>query len=109
MTSLSGKVALVTGASIGIGQAVTERLVKLGMKVIGCAPNESALKGVANKVNNVGPGEMLPVKCDLTNESQVLDMFKVIEEKFGKLHVCVNNAGLGHDAPLLSGKTKVSL
>ena len=109
MTSLSGKVALVTGASTGIGQAVAERLVKLGMKVVGCARNESDLKAVASKVNSVGPGEMLPVKCDLRIESQVLDMFKVVEEKFGKLHVCVNNAGLGHDAPLLSGETKVCL
>jgi len=106
MTSLSGKVALVTGASIGIGQETAERLVKLGMKVVGCARNESALKEIASKANSVGPGEMIPVKCDLTDESQVLDMFKVIDEKFGKLHVCVNNAGLGHDAPLLSGETK---
>ena len=109
MTCLSGKVALVTGASIGIGRAVAEKLVKLGMKVVGCARNESALKQVASEANRAGPGEMLPVKCDLTSESQVLDMFRVIEEKFGKLHVCVNNAGLAHDAPLLSGETKVSL
>ena len=109
MTSLSGKIALVTGASIGIGQEVAERLVKLGVNVVGCARNESALKEIADKVNKVGPGEMLPVRCDVTNESEVLDMFKVIKEKFGKLHICVNNAGLGHDAPLLSGETKVSL
>ena len=109
MTSLHGKVALVTGASVGIGQAVSERLVKLGMKVIGCAPNEPALKEIASKANSVGPGEMIPVKCNLTDESQVLDMFKVIDENFGKLHVCVNNAGLSHDAPLLSSETKVSL
>ena len=109
MTSLTGKVALVTGASSGIGKAVVEKLVKLGMKVVGCAQNESDLKEIASKANIEGPGEMIPVKCDLTNESQVLGMFKLIEEKFGKLHVCVNNAGLGHDAPLLSGETKVCL
>ena len=50
MTCLSEKVALVTEASIGIGRAVAERLVKLGMKVVGCARNESALKQIANEV-----------------------------------------------------------
>merc|ERR1712032_79493 len=96
MTQLVGKVALVTGASIGIGQEVTERLVKLGVKVIGCARNEEALKKIAAEINTIGPGEMFPIRCDLTQESEILHMFKVIEQQFGLLHICINNAGLGH-------------
>ena len=48
MTSLTGKVALVTGASSGIGKAVVEKLVKLGMKVVRCAQNESDSKEIAS-------------------------------------------------------------
>jgi len=106
MVQLLGKVALVTGASIGIGQEVAERLVKLGMKVVGCARNKEALDKIAMNINAVGPGEMFPIQCDVTEESQVLEMFSFIKQKFGTLQVCVNNAGLAHHAPLLSGETK---
>lgn len=106
MTQLKGKIALVTGASIGIGQSVAERLVKLGVVVYGCARNEEALNQIASSVNKVGPGRLIPIRCDVTQESEIMEMFATIKEKFGKLHICINNAGLGHDAPLLSGATK---
>ena len=48
---------------------------------------------------------MFPIKCDLKDTEAIADMFCKIHAKYGKLHVCVNNAGLGHDAPLLSGET----
>jgi len=104
-TNLNGRIAVVTGASIGIGKEISERLVKLGMKVVGCARNEAALKEIAKEINLVGPGEMFPHRCDVTSESDVLALFAFVKEKFGTLHVCVNNAGLGHNASLLSGST----
>lgn len=50
-------------------------------------------------------GELIPVKCDLKNESDILSMFSMIKKDFGGVDVCVNNAGLAHCAPLLSGQT----
>ncbi|CAL1260850.1 unnamed protein product [Larinioides sclopetarius] len=45
------------------------------------------------------------MRCDLTKESDILSMFDEICRTFGRLDICINNAGIGHDAPLLSGKT----
>jgi len=105
MTELKGKVAVVTGASTGVGESVARKLVQLGMKVVGCARNEEKLKTISELINKEGPGKMFPVKCDVSQEVDVLAMFKYIKEKFGTLHVCVNNAGLAHNAPILSGDT----
>ena len=108
MTELIGKVALITGASAGIGQAIAKKLVKLNMKVVGCARNKDKLTKLSNDLNKSGPGKFFPVKCDVTKENEVLDMFKYIEKQFGTIHACINNAGLAHDAPILTGKTEVT-
>jgi len=106
MTELKGKVAVVTGASAGVGEAISTKLVQLGMKVVGCARNEDKMKKVADKINKTGPGKMFPIKCDVSEENDVKILFKFIKEKFGTLHVCINNAGIGIDAPILSGDSK---
>ena len=46
------------------------------------------------------------MKCDLRNEQEILDMFKMIKQNLGGVDVCVNNAGMANAAPLLSGETK---
>ena len=47
----------------------------------------------------------MPVKCDVTKEEEVIKAFGIAHVKFGGIDVCINNAGLAHDAPLLSGRT----
>ena len=47
----------------------------------------------------------MPVKCDVAKEDEVKSMFALAKDEFGGVDVCVNNAGLAHDAPLLSGST----
>uniref|UniRef100_F6RSS5 Dehydrogenase/reductase SDR family member 11 n=1 Tax=Ciona intestinalis TaxID=7719 RepID=F6RSS5_CIOIN len=103
-----GKVAVVTGASSGIGEKIAIKLVSHGMKVVGCARNQEKLKQIASEINEKGQGEMFPFKCDLKEELQILEMFKFVKEKFGTMHVMVNNAGLGHFTSLTSGKTEVT-
>ena len=49
----------------------------------------------------------MAVKCDVTNEEDILAVFEVAKAQFGGVDVCVNNAGLAHNAPLLSGATSV--
>ena len=51
------------------------------------------------------PGRLVAVKCDVSQEEEVKVAFKKAQAEFGGVDVCVNNAGVGHDAPLLSGAT----
>ncbi|XP_071944509.1 dehydrogenase/reductase SDR family member 11-like [Antedon mediterranea] len=103
-----GRVALVTGASVGIGAAIAKKLVSHGMKVVGCANNGvDKVKAISEELKSQNaPGLLHAVKCDVTKEDEILAMFAEIKEKFGGVDVCVNNAGLGFDCPLMSGKTE---
>ncbi|KAG7240793.1 hypothetical protein INR49_026380 [Caranx melampygus] len=101
-----GRVALVTGASVGIGAAVARELVRSGMKVVGCARDVDKIQKLSAECQTAGlSGVLVPFKCDLTNEEEILSMFSIIKEQHKGVDVCINNAGLGHSEPLLSGKT----
>ncbi|KAL3876978.1 hypothetical protein ACJMK2_034748 [Sinanodonta woodiana] len=99
-----GRVALVTGASAGIGEATVRKLAQLGMKVIGCARRTEKIEALKNELKGT-PGSIVAIQCDLSKEDEILAMFEKIRTEFGGVDVCVNNAGLGHPAPLLSGDT----
>jgi len=103
-----GKVALVTGASVGIGYAIVDKLVKQGVNVVGCARNIEKLQEIATKLEKES-GKFCPFQCDLRKEDEILSMFEFIIEKFGVLHICINNAGLAHKASMLEGSTDVSI
>jgi len=102
MERWSGKVALVTGASSGIGAAITEELAKAGVKVFGLARRVERVEEIKNKLGKV-KGDIIPLKGDVSKEEDIVAAFKVIKEKFGTIHILVNNAGIGRMA-LLSGK-----
>ncbi|XP_048762541.2 dehydrogenase/reductase SDR family member 11-like isoform X2 [Ostrea edulis] len=99
-----GRVALVTGSSVGIGAGITRALVKHGMKVVGCARNVKQIEEIQNELKSE-KGQLIPMKCDLTKEDEILAMFRRIQTELGGVDVCINNAGLAHCAPLLSGNT----
>ena len=103
-----GKVALVTGGSAGIGAAIVDKLVTHGLKVVSCARNIEKLEELASKLKDE-KGEVCPYQYDLRKEDDIISMFKLIKEKFGTIHVCINNAGLAHNASLLDGETEVSI
>ncbi|XP_013875092.1 dehydrogenase/reductase SDR family member 11a [Austrofundulus limnaeus] len=107
MERWKGRVALVTGASVGIGAAVTRALVQHGMRVVGCARNVDKIEKLAAECQSAGySGTLIPYKCDLSNEEEILSMFSAIKTLHKGVDVCINNAGLAHDEPLLSGKTE---
>ena len=93
-----GKVALVTGASAGIGLQLLKSLSASGIKCVGCARNVS-------KIEEIGSGVMAH-KCDVSKEGEVKSMFEFVLEKLGGVDILINNAGLSHYAPLLSGSTE---
>ncbi|XP_076072327.1 dehydrogenase/reductase SDR family member 11-like isoform X1 [Mytilus galloprovincialis] len=105
MERWAGRVALVTGASVGIGAAIVQQLVQNGMKVVGCSRNIDNIQVLKTKLSSA-KGQVIPVRCDLKNEQDIIDMFTMIKRDLGGVDVCVNNAGLAHAAPLLSGETK---
>ena len=103
-----GKIALVTGASSGIGAAIAEELLKHGVNVVGCSEDNEKLKEVTAKFENK-KGKFYSVLCDLRKEEDILSMFKFIKEKLKTVHICINNAGLVNNANLSEGSTEVIL
>ena len=102
MKRWKGKVALVTGASSGIGRAIALRLSAEGMRVVACARRTERLAELVQEAT----GEMLVVPADLRDESAINDVFALARETYGGVDVLVNNAGLGHAAPLMTGDSE---
>ncbi|XP_040902296.1 dehydrogenase/reductase SDR family member 11-like [Toxotes jaculatrix] len=101
-----GRVALVTGASVGIGAAIAKELVRHGMKVVGCARDVEKIQKLAAECQAAShSGVLLPLKCDLNSEEEILSMFSVIKAQHKGVDVCINNAGLANPESLLNGKT----
>lgn len=91
---LDGKVALVTGGSRGIGAAVSRAFATEGAAVlVNFRTSETEANEVVASIRKSG-GEALPVKADVSNPEEVGRMFDLIEERFGKLDVLMNNAGV---------------
>uniref|UniRef100_A0A3B3Y3R8 Uncharacterized protein n=1 Tax=Poecilia mexicana TaxID=48701 RepID=A0A3B3Y3R8_9TELE len=106
MDRWKGRVALVTGASVGIGATIAKELVRYGMTVVGCARSLDKIQALAVECKNAGhSGVLIPMKCDLTNAEDIQSMFAIIKAQHKGVDVCINNAGLAHNEPLLSGKT----
>lgn len=96
---LKGKVALITGAGRGIGKAIAIVLAKEGAKTIVNDINLKDAEDTVFEISEMG-GEALAIASNVADRSQVEDMFIKIKEKFGQLHVLVNNAGITRDALL---------
>lgn len=90
---LSGKKALVTGGSIGIGRGMALALAQAGADVAIVARNEVAGNSVVEEIRAMGR-ESLFVKCDVTQKDQVQEMVQTIVRTFGQLDIAVNNAGI---------------
>jgi 3-oxoacyl-[acyl-carrier protein] reductase len=100
MGKLEGKVAVVTGASRGIGAAIARRLASEGARVaINYRHGEEAAVQVAATIRSAG-GEALLVRADVTQEPQVQQLFEQVQERFGRLDILVNNAGVLEQRPL---------
>lgn len=90
--NLEGKVALVTGASRGIGRATAERLARAGAQIAIAARTESALSETAVAIQNSG-GKAIAIACDIGDFSQIEAAIARVKDTFGHLDILVNNAG----------------
>lgn len=100
MNNLTGKTALITGGSKGIGYGIAESLLKQGMNVAITSRHQESADAAARQLAGVGPGKLLAIVADVRDfEAQKHAVAKTLET-FGGIDVLVANAGLGHFAPI---------
>jgi 3-oxoacyl-[acyl-carrier protein] reductase len=107
--NLQGRVAVVTGASQGIGRACALKLAHCGANVALVARNQQKLDEVSREISNGHVGtdvhvRALPLTADIENEDQIKSAFKTILADFGKIDILVNNAGITRDQLIMRMK-----
>jgi len=103
MPGVTGRVALVTGASQGIGRACALALAEGGAMVALAARNEEKLAAVAKEIESKG-GQAATFRMDVSHEDEVKNAVKAVLERFGKVEILVNNAGVTRDTLLMRMK-----
>ncbi|XP_049946446.1 dehydrogenase/reductase SDR family member 11-like [Schistocerca serialis cubense] len=104
MDRYQGRVALVTGASAGIGAAITQALLRRGVNVVGLARRVDRVKALELKD---APGKLYALEGDLSKEESILAAFKWIKENLSGVDILINNAGILTDEQLTSGRTEL--
>jgi NAD(P)-dependent dehydrogenase (short-subunit alcohol dehydrogenase family) len=92
MGRLQNQIALITGGSRGIGYAIAAAYLREGAAVAICGRDEEQLKKAASELGQLG--EFLPVRCDVSNLAEVEKMVRTILDRFGRIDLLVNNAGI---------------
>ncbi|CAG9861410.1 unnamed protein product [Phyllotreta striolata] len=100
-----GKVALVTGASSGIGAAIAKALVENGLLVVGIARRIDKIEDLSRTLADQ-PGKLFALRCDVAKEEDILRSFRWITENVGPIHILINNAGLIRPTNLTDGCTE---
>jgi 3-oxoacyl-[acyl-carrier protein] reductase len=103
--TLDGKVAIVTGASRGIGRAIALMLGRNGVKVVAAARTDEDLIAVCDEIESRGCQSM-SARTDMTSEEDVKRLVRTTIERFGQLDIVINNAGIGVFGPLEATRTE---
>ena len=93
MEKWSGKTAIVTGASAGIGDAIVRDLVKHGINVVALARRMERLESLKDQLKDEA-GKVIPIKCDVSDKASIDTAFEQIENQVGTVQILVNNAGI---------------
>src|SRR5579864_5618694 len=92
METISGKIAVVTGGTRGIGRAISERLLREGVSVAICGRTREAVDAAVSGLQ-AGGGKIFGHPADVTDPDQVREFFQAVDGAFGGLDILVNNAG----------------
>jgi len=98
-SALKGKTAIVTGAGRGIGRAIARRLSIVGADVVIASQTEEHLEQTRRMIERAG-GSVLAVQTDVTKPNDVERLVEEVQERFGRIDVLVNNAGVAPVAPI---------
>lgn len=98
MATLTGQVAIITGASRGLGRSIATMFADNGATVIATARDKTALIDVAQQFS--GEGKIVPYACDITQSNQVDGLIRFTLQRYEKLDILINNAGVGHMSPV---------
>lgn len=93
--NIQDKVAIITGASGGIGLATAKLLAQNGARVGLVARSEDRLRSISKKLP-----QSLPIPTDMTKPSEIKEMIRQVKEHYGRIDILINNAGQGYDAPI---------
>jgi 3-oxoacyl-[acyl-carrier protein] reductase len=96
---LTGKVAVVTGGSQGIGRAAAEALGREGARVVICARQADRLEQVANELSGANDATIIPIAADVRQAADIERVIGTTVERFGRLDILVNNAGTSAAGP----------
>ncbi|XP_037070890.1 dehydrogenase/reductase SDR family member 11-like [Pollicipes pollicipes] len=102
MERYRGRVAVITGVSSGIGEALVRALVQAGVRVAGCARSSEKLQTLKQSLGT-DQARFLAVTCDLAQEDQVRAFFSQVVAEWGSVDILINNAGLAFNSSLLDG------
>ncbi|KAK9892502.1 hypothetical protein WA026_020492 [Henosepilachna vigintioctopunctata] len=105
MDRWQGKIAVVTGASAGIGAAICKKFVEEGINVVGFARRKEKVEELSKSINGKDGAILHALKVDITVEDDVVAAFKYTAEKFGPISILVNNAGIIQNTTLYDGDT----
>jgi len=98
--SLTGKTAIITGGTRGIGRAIVERLLEEGLSVAFCGQSDETVLRAAGELSQRYPGKVFGKKCDVSQPAEVQALFAFAAGKLGAIDILVNNAGVGIFAPV---------
>jgi NAD(P)-dependent dehydrogenase (short-subunit alcohol dehydrogenase family) len=97
---LKEKIAVVTGASRGIGKSIAFAFSDEGARLVLVARSPSQLENVAGEIQNKG-GTAMPVTCDVSSAEEVRKLARAIQDDYGRIDILVNNAGISRRSRLL--------
>ncbi|XP_055715430.1 farnesol dehydrogenase-like [Phlebotomus papatasi] len=109
MDQWNNKVAVVTGASSGIGAAIAKDLVKAGMITIGLARRVEKVEALKKDLPENLQGNLHAVKCDVSKEDDIVRVFEWIETKFKGIDVLINNAGIIRETELINKDNSIAI
>ncbi|XP_069683457.1 farnesol dehydrogenase-like [Periplaneta americana] len=104
MERWSGRVAVVTGASGGIGASIAAELTKKGLQVVGLARRSEKIEELSKSLGS-SQGKLYTVKCDVSKESDVKEAFKWVKDKLGVVDILVNNAAVAYFNSIIDAPT----
>lgn len=107
MERWQGKIAVVTGASAGLGAAISEKLVEEGINVVGFARRKEKIEELAKNIKSKNGAKLHALKVDVTKEEEVVNAFKYISENIGTVSILINNAGIVQLTTLIDGDSNL--